>query len=86
MNKIASEKTSSDSEREENNRVEIKKDGTSWLIVFNKMVKVKKTPGNYNQDDNALCCRNMCLLPLLLRSNKGNAVEGKEKVGMNGCC
>lgn len=48
MNKIASEKTSLDSEREENNRVEIKKDGSSRLIVFNKMVKVKKTPGNYN--------------------------------------
>lgn len=48
MNKIASEKTSLDAEGDQNNRVEIKKDGSPRLIVFNKMVKVKKTPGNYN--------------------------------------
>lgn len=48
MNKTASEKTSLDSERNENNSVEIKKDGFSQLIVFNKMVKVKKIPGNCN--------------------------------------
>lgn len=48
MNKIASEKTSLDPGRDENNRVEIKKDGSSQLIVFNKMAKVKKTPGNDN--------------------------------------
>lgn len=48
MNKIASEKTSPDSGRDQNNRIEIKKDGSSQLIVFNKMVKVKKTPGNCN--------------------------------------
>lgn len=79
MNKIASEKTSLDSERDENNRVEIKKDGTSLLIVFNKMVKVEKTPGNYNQDDNALCCRNMCPVasPVTEQQRECSGREGK---------
>lgn len=48
MNQIGSKKTSSDSGKNENNGVEIKKGSSSELIVFNKMVKVKKTPGNYN--------------------------------------
>jgi len=47
MNKIDSKKTS-DSGRDENNRVEIKKGSSSQLMAFNIMVKVKKTPGNYN--------------------------------------
>lgn len=34
-----------------------------------------------------LCSTEICaLLPLLLQSNKGNEVEGKGKVGMNGGC
>lgn len=48
MNKIASDKTSLDSEGKESNNVETKKDVSSQLIVFNKMVKVKKIPGNYS--------------------------------------
>lgn len=34
-----------------------------------------------------LCSTEICaLLPLLLQNNKGNEVEGKGKVGMNGGC